>query len=95
MIKIINESSILHATTIKVAEGLRPNRNVLRKVDGAHPYAIHRENLRFQMASESMQDIIFVHDDFYWGRYFTNLKDAKSVFYKQETNAYSVCSNGD
>ena len=91
MIKIIDEPSILQATAIKVSEGLQPNRLVLRKVDGPHPYSIHRENLSFQMnVFGEPQVLTWVHREFYWGNYFKTLGEAKQAFYERTSGAYSV-----
>lgn len=91
MIKIIDEPSILQATAIKVSEGLQPNRLVLRKVDGPHPFSIHRENLSYQMnVFGEPQVLTWVHREFYWGQYFTSLAHAKEAFYELTSRAYSV-----
>lgn len=76
--KIINEPSILNATSVKISNGCHPNRMVLRHVsdDEVMPYVVHRENLK-------VNGDFLIHRDFYSGQYFDNLKEAEEYF-KQE-----------
>jgi len=76
--KIFDDPSIQRSTKINIAEGLRPSRVVLRKVDDAYqPFIVHRENLTPKQNGDVLE---FHHAEFYWGHYFTNEVDANKDF---------------
>ena len=73
--EILNDSSIVRSTFIKVEDGCRPYRIVLRHVEGSFtPYVVHHESLRFEQSN------IWVHEAFFWGHYFQNQPDAIDKF---------------
>ena len=75
MSKVLNDPSILNYTFIKVSEGLRPHRVVLRHLpDEVQPYVVHMENMNL------VEDDTYGHDTFYWGHYFDSLEDAEKGF---------------
>ena len=75
--KIKNDASVIDAKVLKIIEGLKPHRVVLRKLhdDEYCPYVTHVENMRLDTDGNT-----FVHEEFYWGHYFTTLEEAKKDF---------------
>jgi hypothetical protein len=71
---IKNDPSVLLHSPIQIQEGLRPYRFVLRHEPGQfQPFISHRENLK-------LVGDTWVHEDFYWGHYFSSKDEAEKDF---------------
>lgn len=83
MSKILNDPTIINHTYIKVCDGLRPHRLVLRHLpDEVKPYVTHMENMKL------VGDDTYGHEDFYWGNYFDSLEDANKDFEKRSDGSW-------
>lgn len=79
IIKIVDDHTILIASNIRIAEGLRPNRVVLRHLEDQKKFVTHNEMLRIDVETrESLHEmgrttydyVVFTHDGFDNGHYF-------------------------
>lgn len=61
-LKIRDHGSVMVASAVKIEEGLRPSRIVLRSVGGYEPWATHLETLKFDPKTGRL-----VHEEFHWG----------------------------
>lgn len=75
IMKIINHPTILKAKPIKVAEGLRPHRIVLRQ--NGDEFVTHCENLKPIQNGDTLE---WHHEDFYWGHYYRSRDEAEADF---------------
>ena len=79
--KIKNEKTVLYGTVVKVSDGMNPHRVVLRFIEGElHPYVTHMESMKVQDSNT------LVHDEFYWGHYFSNKEEAENDFNERSCN---------
>jgi hypothetical protein len=74
IIQIVDHPSIIRSTSIKLAEGLRPRRIVLRKLPGK--FVTHSEHLTIRVVETSASPdrkydcVVCEHEDFDQGNYF-------------------------
>ena len=80
--KVKNEETVIYGTALKISDGTKPHRVVLRYLEGEYqPYVTHMENMKLE-GSEA-----FVHESFYWGHYFSNKDDAVKDF-EERSNGF-------
>ena len=75
-LKIRDHGSVMVASAVKIEEGLRPSRIVLRSVGGYEPWATHLETLKFDPKTGRL-----VHEEFHWGHYFEKREQAEIDFH--------------
>lgn len=73
--KVRDHGSIVTAGAVKIEEGCRPSRIVLRTVDGYEPWTTHLETLKIDPKSNML-----VHESFQWGHYFEKREHAEVDF---------------
>ena len=80
--KIKNEKTVLYGTSLKVSNGTKPHRIVIRHLPNEYkPYVTHMENMK-------LEDLeTFVHEFFYSGHYFSSMEDAVQDF-KERSNGF-------
>lgn len=75
IIEIVNDPSIVQASHVRVAEGLRPNRIVLRHLEDQRKFVTHNELLRIDVETRTKEGyiydyVVFTHNGFDNGHYF-------------------------
>ncbi len=80
--KIKNEETVLYGTAVKVVDGTKPHRVVMRHLpDEYQANVTHMENMK-------LEDLeTFIHESFYWGHYFSKKEDAERDF-KERSNGF-------
>ena len=74
--KVINEHGVIRGSSIKVAEGLRPKRIVLRNLEHRQEFVVHTEYLDISIGKQEIDGktypvALFTSGDFDQGDYFS------------------------
>ena len=78
--KVINDDSIIRASSLKVCEGARPKRIVMRLLSKGE-YVVHTEymNISMERCGLTYDVAVFTHAEFDQGTYFTFTERTKAA----------------